>query len=306
MAPTATEQWKIGDVTITKVVEFAAWQPLEFLGQMLPSFSPEEAESIDWFSPVYIEDGKVAFSVHSYLIETPTRKLVVDTGVGNGRTRANELLHNLDTSYLEEFRKVWEPADVDGVICTHLHVDHVGWNTRQVDGKWVPTFPNAQYHFVKQEFDFWKSVVDAPDGDGGLEGWARETADVDAVFADSVQPIADAGLIAWAEPNSRITPEVSFVPSHGHTPGHVSVLVESRGESAVITGDLMHSACQLARPDWSAVVDSDQEASTEARQALLERYADTSTILLGSHFGTPNGGRVVRDGDAYRLVPVRG
>ncbi|MGW3882831.1 MBL fold metallo-hydrolase [Streptomyces sp. NPDC005055] len=302
----ATEQWKIGDVTIMKIVEFETWQPVEFLGEVLPSSSPEEVESIDWFGPSYIKDGKVLFSVHLYLVQTPTRKLVVDTGNGNDKTRAIPWFHKMSTGFIEDFGKVWDPADVDAVVCTHLHGDHVGWNTRLVEGKWVPTFPNARYHLVKQEYDHWKAYAESEHGGDGYSEWAAQAVDGVAVFEDSVRPIADAGLITWADPTERITPEVSLFPSHGHTPGHVSVLIESQGESAVITGDLMHCACQLARPGWFASIDTDREESTHARRATLERFADTPTVLLGSHFGTPSGGRIVRDGDAYRLLPVVG
>jgi len=162
---------------------------------------------------------------------------------------------------------------------------------------WVPTFGNATYHFVEQEYLYWKQFADNNDS-------ANPAFDVAAVFNDSVRPIVDAGLTAFVEPSANLTPQVALIPSYGHTPGHVSVLIESRGESAVITGDLMHTPCQIGRPDWSCVYDSDQDAAAATRQAFVERFADTSTMVIGTHFGTPSGVLVHRDGSAFRLSPV--
>ncbi len=162
-----------------------------------------------------------------------------------------------------------------------------------MDGRWPPTFPNATYYFVDQEYRHWERH-DSFD----------PMFDAAAVMSDSVRPIVDAGLATFVEPSAHLTPEVALIPSHGHTPGHVSVLIQSRGESAVITGDLMHTPCQIARPDWSSVFDTDQEAAAVTRQAFLERFADTPTMVIGTHFGTPSGCHIQRDGSTFRLSPV--
>jgi glyoxylase-like metal-dependent hydrolase (beta-lactamase superfamily II) len=203
----------------------------------------------------------------------------------------------LNTDYLTNFQNVWDPADVEGVISTHLHVDHVGWNTHLVDGQWVPTFGNATHYMIRSEHDYWKRLADNNDG-------VDPFLDAAAVFDDSVRPIVDAGLAKFVEPDAAITPEVTLIPSHGHTPGHISVLVESKGESAVITGDLMHMPCQMGRPEWSSAYDTDQAAATAARRKFLERFADTPTTVIGTHFGTPTGCRVQRDGTAFGLSPI--
>lgn len=293
------ERWTVGHVTISKVVEFERWVPIELLGEMLPKASTAEIEAMRWLRPHHLRDGEVCIGFYSFLIETPDSKLVVDTGVGNSKRRTAQHHNMLDTAYLQNFQQIWPCDDVDAVICTHLHVDHVGWNTHLVGGEWVPTFGNATHYFVKQEYEHWKTYAERG---GNAIGYT--VLDGRAVFEDSVQPIVDAGLATFIGPAERITSEVSVFPSHGHTPGHVSVFIESRGESAVITGDLMHSPCQIGHPDWSAIYDADPDAAAATRAAFLERFADTPTVVIGTHFGTPTGGRVHREGSGFRLSPA--
>jgi glyoxylase-like metal-dependent hydrolase (beta-lactamase superfamily II) len=292
-----TERWKIGDVTITKVVELEVWTPPEFLAEMLPSSTTREVAALDWLSPHYLRDGQFCVGVYSFLIDTPSRKLVVDTGVGNSKSRTSEMWNMLDTDYLTNFQRVWDPDDVEVIICTHLHVDHVGWNTHLVDEQWLPTFGNATHYMIEREYDHWKGLADTNDD-------VDPFLDAVATFNDSVRPIVDAGLATFVEPDAAITPEVTLIPSHGHTPGHVSVLVESKGESAVITGDLMHMPCQIGYPEWTCAYDTDKAVAASTRRKFLERFADTPTTVIGTHFGTPTGCRVQRDGAAFRLAPA--
>jgi glyoxylase-like metal-dependent hydrolase (beta-lactamase superfamily II) len=252
-----------------------------------------------WLQPDYVRDGTTSWGFHSFLIDTPRRRIVIDAAVGNAKPRVGQPIFNmLDTAYLENFRQVWEPDEVDAVVCTHMHVDHVGWNTRLDGEQWVPTFANAMYHFVQTEYDHWKWFADN-------NQLGNPTVDAATVFGDSVQPIVEAGLATFIEPDAMISPEVSVIPSRGHTPGHVSVLIQSKAESAVITGDLVHNPCWIGHPDWSTTYDSDPDAAAVTRRAFLERFADTPTIVLGTHFGTPTGCQIRRDGSSYRLVPLR-
>jgi glyoxylase-like metal-dependent hydrolase (beta-lactamase superfamily II) len=239
-----------------------------------------------------LRDGQFSVGIFSFLVETPEHKIVVDTAAGNAKPRTGPAFNMLDTNFLDDFRGIWEPEDVDSVVCTHLHADHVGWNTHLVDGRWLPTFTNAAHYFIEREYRYWKTY------DGGTPLF-----DAAAVFADSVQPVTEAGLVTFVEPSDRVTPEVALIGLHGHTPGHVSVLIESKGESAVITGDLMHFPCQVGYPHWSSVYDADQDAAAAARRQFLERFADTGTLVIGTHFGTPTGVKVHRDGTAFRLSP---
>ncbi|MFD9890516.1 MBL fold metallo-hydrolase [Amycolatopsis sp. NPDC059027] len=300
------EQWNVGDISITKVEETESWAPLEFLLRVLPASTVEEIERIEWLKPTYLNDGKVNVLVHSLLVETPTHRVVVDTGLGNGKKRLAPVFDDLDTDFLERFEKVWRREEVDGVLSTHLHIDHVGWNTMFEDGRWRPTFPNARYHFVREEYAHWKAFAEDPRAREAYTEYGYTMVDAVAVFEDSLKPIEDAGLITWVEPGQVVVPGISLIATAGHTPGHVSVLVEDGGESAVITGDLFHCQAQIARPDWSAEMDSDTEAATRARRDFLARFADSPTLVLGTHFGTPTAGRVVRDGETYKLVPERG
>ena len=148
----------------------------------------------------------------------------------------------MQTGFLKDFEAAgFSRESIDVVLCTHLHIDHVGWNTMLVDGKWVPTFPNARYLMGRAEFDYWKAAPGS-------------TAGEPAVFADSVQPVWDAGLVDLVASDHQVCPEVSLVPTPGHTIDHVSVRIVSKGEEAVITGDFVHHPCQLAHPDWDTKV----------------------------------------------------
>jgi glyoxylase-like metal-dependent hydrolase (beta-lactamase superfamily II) len=176
---------------------------------------------------------------------------------------------------------------IDTVMCTHLHVDHVGWNTMLVDGEWVPTFPNARYLMAKTEFEYWQAK--------------RDQADQVAIFDDSVKPVFDAGLVDLVNTSHQICDEVRLVPTVGHTPGHCSVSITSKGHSALITGDFVHHPCQMAWPAWASSADFDQEQSTRTRREVFTRLAGTPTLVIGTHFAGATAGHIVRDGDAFRL-----
>jgi glyoxylase-like metal-dependent hydrolase (beta-lactamase superfamily II) len=287
-----TMMWKLGDVTIRKVAELEGALPGGGEGTMIPNATPEEVRKMPWLTPDFAtEEGFIRVAVQALLVETPTRRIVVDTCVGNDKQRSgNPLFNNLKTGFLDTFEAAsgWKRTDVDGVICTHLHVDHVGWNTMLVDGEWRPTFPNAAYYIARPE---WEHGPTSVDGDDGIR-----------IFADSVQPIVDAGLAQFVEPDERIGDEITLHPTPGHTPGHMSVRIRSGGVAATITGDMIHHACQIGRPDWYSGFDDDREAATATRQAFLASVADKGEIVFGTHFGGPTAGLVVSDGDRYRFV----
>ena len=271
--------------------------PIEFLGHVLPSASSTEIEALQWLHPDYVCDGATQVGYYSFLIQASGAKVVVDTAVGNSKPRALERFNMLDTAYPANFRAVWNFDDVDAVVSTHQHPDHVGWNTRLMDGAWVPTFGSATYYFVEPEYQYWKQFVDNNDP-------VSPAFDAVNVFNDSIRPVVDAGLASFVGPDAVIASGVALLPSHGHTPGHVSVLIESNGDCAVITGDLMHSPCQVGYPEWSSTYDFDQQAAAVTRRAFLDRFADTGTLVIGTHFGTPTGVLVQRDGSTFRLTPA--
>jgi glyoxylase-like metal-dependent hydrolase (beta-lactamase superfamily II) len=175
------------------------------------------------------------------------------------------------------------------VLCTHLHFDHVGWNTRLVEGKWVPTFPQARYLFGRREWQHWKHLRDT-DGYHHMDH-----------LQDSIDPIVAAGLEQFIDADFRLTDEVSLIATPGHTPGHVSVLIDSRGEQAVITGDLMHNPIQIAIPATEARFDMDKPQAARTRCDFVQRFCNTNTLVIGSHFAEPTAGRIVPDGKAWKL-----
>ena len=277
-------RWKVGDVTITQVVEL---ETASIGSMVLPQATPALVKAIPWLTPHFIDaEGRLLFSINALLVESGGRRIVVDTCLGNDKERPFREFNRLSGPFLRDLEQAGAPRTaVDLVLCTHLHVDHVGWNTMKVDEQWVPTFPNARYLFARKEWEYWK---DEPEEFG-------------PVVTDSVRPIVSAGLADLVEMDHKLTDEVWLEPTPGHTPGHVSVRIRSAGEDAVITGDMIHHPCQIANPDWSSAVDYDKDQSRATRSDFLRRYADQPILVIGTHFVAPTAGRIVRDGDAYRL-----
>jgi len=284
-------QWTIGEVTVTRVVEFESPVPYREDSPFFPGATPEVLRTMPWLYPHFAdEDGTLKLSVHALLVDGPGGlRLIVDTCVGNDKPRNMTRQRPLHRPFLKHMEEAgWPRESVNTVVCTHLHVDHVGWNTMLGDdGKWVPTFPNAQYLIGRAEYEHWIKDDDA---------------EQKAIMADSVKPIFDAGVARMVEMDHRISNEVRLIPTTGHTPGHVSVLIESQGESAIITGDMMHHPAQIGRPDWSPSFDSDKEAARVTRRAMLKDWADQPILVIGTHFAAPTAGHVKRDGDTFRFA----
>ncbi|GLQ94440.1 MBL fold metallo-hydrolase [Dyella acidisoli] len=277
--------WQVGRVKITRIVEMDLPVPVECVRQATAA----ELRKLAWLYPHFVseDDSILKLSVHALLVEAPGLRLVVDTCVGNDRPREITGGEPLATPFLQHLDEAgWSRDGVDAVVCTHLHVDHVGWNTMLENGKWVPTFPKARYLIGRQEYEFWRTYDDE---------------EQQTMLGDSIKPVFDAGLVQLVELDHVISPEIRLTPSIGHTPGHVSVMIESEGERAVITGDMTHHPCQLAHPDWM-FGDSDPDAAVLTRWRLFAEWADRPTLVIGTHFAAPTAGRVVRDGAAFRLA----
>jgi len=275
--------WKIGDVRVTQIVELTTASLGPYL---LPQATPEALAQIPWMHPFVDAEGRLVLSIHALVVESRGQVLLVDTCIGNDKVRSYPRWNGMQTDFLDRFEAAgFATGRVDTVLCTHMHVDHVGWNTRLVDGRWQPTFGNARYLFAEDEWAYWKT----------------EPQEFGPVVEDSVQPIFDAGLADLVPQDHRVTDEVWLEPTPGHTPGHVSVHIRSRGEEAVITGDMIHHPCQIAHPHWSSTADWDQSASAETRTTFLGRYADRPVLVIGTHFAGPTAGHIVRDGGAFRL-----
>jgi glyoxylase-like metal-dependent hydrolase (beta-lactamase superfamily II) len=243
---------------------------------------------MSWLYPHFVseDDSTLNMSVHALLVEAPGIRRVVDTCVGNDRPREITGGEPLATPFLQQLTEAgWSRDGVDAVVCTHLHVDHVGWNTMLENGRWVPTFPKARYLIGRREYEFMSAVEDE-------EQQTR--------LGDSIRPILEAGLVDLVEMDHVISPEIRLVPSIGHTPGHVSVMIESEEQRAVITGDIAHHPCQIARPDWR-LGDHDPEAARLTRSHLFADWADQSILVIGTHFAAPTAGHVVRDGATLKF-----
>jgi glyoxylase-like metal-dependent hydrolase (beta-lactamase superfamily II) len=281
-------KWKIGDVTVTRIVEMEIPIPWSEEHAFLKEATPDVLKGMAWLFPHFCTPaGEVILSFHALLVETPSTRIVVDTCIGNDKPRKELGMQSLSTPFLEHMKEAgWPPESVDVVVCTHLHVDHVGWNTRLEGGKWVPTFPNARYLIGSEEHRHWSA-----EGDN----------DQQQILADSVQPIFDAGLADYVEMDHRICREVQLQPTVGHTPGHVSVVIQSKGETAFITGDALHHPCQMAHPEWRPSVDVFPDRAEATTRRLLKDAADSGALFIGTHFSGPTAGRVVRDGDVWRL-----
>ncbi|HXA21998.1 MAG TPA: MBL fold metallo-hydrolase [Acetobacteraceae bacterium] len=281
--------WRIGDVEVARIVEVNAFE--DNISMLLKDETAEFVKQYDWLRPHFATaEGLMKISFQAFVLRSRGKNVMIDTCIGADRKREYDVFCNLKTSFLEDLAVAGFPAaSIHAVLCTHLHFDHVGWNTHLVNGRWVPTFPQARYLFGKQEFDHWKLLRET----GGYHNVEH--------LHDSIDPIVSAGLAEYIAADYRLTDEVSLFATPGHTPGHVSVLIQSRGEAAVITGDLMHHPIQLAEPLRHGNFDMDKAQGALTRRAFVERFGDSKVMVIGSHFCDPTAGWVVRDGQGWKL-----
>ena len=282
-------KWRVGEVTVTKIVELEVTGGSRFI---LPQATPEAVLPIDWLQPDFADErGRLKMSIHALVVETPSRRIVVDTCLGNDKeNRRIPTWNKLQTSFLADLAAAGYPREtIDTVICTHLHVDHVGWNTMLA-----------------------RRPLGSDLSKGALPDGPRRVRALDDTRTNG-DDMAQCSRIRWprsgtpassisSRPTHRICDEISLVPTLGHTPGHVSVRIASQGEAALITGDFMHHPCQIARPEWSSTADSDPLEARRTRERMLAGLADTPTLVIGTHFAGRTAGHVVRDGDAFRLA----
>ena len=233
-------------------------------------------------------------SFHCFVLRTARHIILVDTCVGNDKERPmRPMWHRRQGAFLERLKAAGvTPEAVDFVLCTHLHADHVGWNTRLVDGRWVPTFPRARYLIAETEYQFWRRQYDsnppAPVAYGS--------------FADSVLPVAASGQAVMVRSDHAVETGIYLEAAPGHTPGNVIIHVEDGDAHAALCGDVLHHPVQLAHPAWSTRFCADPALSQATRAAFLRRYADTETRVLTGHFQAPTLGRIVRAGRAYDFI----
>lgn len=245
----------------------------------------------------HAESGKVMSSMHSWLVRDGKHAILIDTGCGNAKTRALPVFqrfHQLNLPYLERLAAAGvQPEDVTLVICTHLHIDHVGWNTVLKDGTWRPTFPNARYIFARGEFDHWRSPM-------GLAGFPENGPVID----DSVMPVIEAGQAELVEDDARILDGIELAPAPGHTAGQIMVTLSSGRDAAVFPGDTLHQPMQVYRPVWNSRFCEQADTARATRRRVLDFCADRGALLMPAHFGAPHCGRIKRSADGYAFAPA--
>ena len=282
----------VGDVDISRVVE--SEEPLLSPSELYPDWSEAMVEeNRDWLVPRFFDpdSGLLVITIQSFLLKTRHHTILVDACAGNHKERKRPFFDQREWPWLSALAATGtSPADIDYVLCTHLHVDHVGWNTRLRDGRWVPTFAKAKYLFSRADWEFWK-------GQSAAHGLAR-TGDY---FADSVLPIFEAGQAVLVDGLHEIEEGIWLEPTPGHSPGHVVVHVQSGGQEAILSGDLMHHPLQCRYPDWSTNFCQDQALSRRTRRQFLERYCGTGVFVVPAHFPTPTGGFIEARQEAFRF-----
>jgi glyoxylase-like metal-dependent hydrolase (beta-lactamase superfamily II) len=282
-----------GDLTIHRIIE----QEGTFLSalEMLPSLTPEVlAENRAWMQAANALDARdvLILCFQSYVVQTPHHTILIDSCIGNDKPRPQRPKWNMktDDTYMRALSAAGlSVGDIDYVMCTHLHVDHVGWNTRLENGRWVPTFPNARHVFAKTEFDYWMGVH------------AKTPV---PVIEDSVMPIVEAKRFEVVGNDHQIGDHVRIVPTPGHTPGHSAFALGRGKDEAVFSGDLIHSPIQARYPEMSMKFDVDQAEAAKTRRSFLERYCDTDTLCCTAHFPSPSVGKIRRWGDGFSCEAV--
>ncbi|HKM65272.1 MAG TPA: MBL fold metallo-hydrolase [Acidisphaera sp.] len=283
---------RIGDVEIHRIVEQEG--PLFDALTFFPTLGKERLDELrSWLCPRFLsDDGRLVLCVQSYVVRTSRHTIMIDTCVGNHKQRPARPFWHMMTS--DRYERNLAAAglrveDIDFVMCTHLHVDHVGWNTRLADGRWVPTFPNARYVFADRELDFWtERHKTAPEACPWM--------------ADSVLPIVAAQRADTVASSYAFDDLVRLVPTPGHTIDHFSVQVGHRAADAIITGDMVHSPLQVRLPEVGMMSDYDSAQAGATRRSLFGQYCDTPTLFCAAHFPSPSTGRIVRRGETFDFV----
>jgi len=289
----------IGDARITGVIEYSGpTHPPDFL---YPAVDKAERDAVlkanaHWLAPSHYAPGvdRLIVTIQLWVLRAGGNVILTDSGVGNRKPRPAERMDRLNTLVMPWLESIGAgPDQVTHVVMTHMHTDHVGWNTVEKDGKWVPTFPKARYLFPKEEFDYWQAQYDS--GDKGVNGGSH---------VDSVLPIIEAGLADFMDGKSEVAGCLAPEPVPGHAPGMLSFRLRSRGEEGLFTADVMHNAIQIVRPDWNDRYCLWPDQALQSRAAVLKRAADRGALIMPMHLGAPYCGYVRRQGDGYAFEPA--
>jgi glyoxylase-like metal-dependent hydrolase (beta-lactamase superfamily II) len=277
---------KIGEVEVWRILD---WHGLFLTPEALFPNAPEDvAQIIEDLAPGSVDaaSGRLILPVQGFLLKTPSQVILIDACLGNHKTAGfDDWAGRDDGRFLAGLTAAGvTPAEIDVVFCTHLHVDHVGWNTRLENGQWVPTFPNARYLL--------------PEAD--VEHYGKDAGET---YTESVLPVIAAGQAELVRGSHEVADGITLFPTPGHTPGHSSVMIDSGGARAVITGDAIHSTAQCAHPHWQFKFDTDGEAAVDSRRQLLEMAAERGPAVIGSHFTLPSLGRIEGTGGVFTWTP---
>jgi glyoxylase-like metal-dependent hydrolase (beta-lactamase superfamily II) len=290
------ESITLGDVTVTRITEWEGCAPIT--AQLAPEGGREVWERhSSWLAPRFWnrESNEVVTCSASYLVRSAGKNILIDTASGNGKERPYfPLSSHLDTPYIQDLGRAGvKPEDVDIVVCTHLHFDHVGWNTVLENREWVPTFPNASYLFTLEDFDYWNPLNDTKP----LGALVNQNA-----YEDSIAPIHNAGQAVLWSGSHTIDENLSLVAAPGHTPGSAIVTLESGSDRAIFIGDVLNNPIQIVEPHWNSCFCEDPQQARRTRREVLSRAADTNALLLANHFAGGHAAEIRRTGDRFRIV----
>jgi glyoxylase-like metal-dependent hydrolase (beta-lactamase superfamily II) len=292
-----SERWEFGEIAITCVVEAQTEHiPPELF---FADATAERVAAHDWVSPTWADEhGRIGLRVQALVVETPTRRILVDPCVGNGKTLTLPFWNDQSFPFLERFHDAgFDPATIDVVLHTHLHEDHIGWDTHRVGGEWVATFPNARHVYVREALDALR---------------ASQRPDAEQSLRESIDPIIAAGLADLVDDPATAPLDLgeglSLVATPGHMVAHVSLWIEPKdsSERVLITGDFVHHPVQLSEPDWAEVGDVDADLARTTRRRMFDEAAATRAFVIGTHFPTETAGRIVPHGDVWRFTPLDG
>jgi glyoxylase-like metal-dependent hydrolase (beta-lactamase superfamily II) len=285
-------QWTFGATSLQRIVELeeSMMPPFEIYGDCTQAHLDQHRH---WLVPRFQNpaSGLLVLTIQSFLVRQNGLTILVDTCGGNDKERVRPHFHRQNRPWLDTLRKTGVgPQDIDIVLCTHLHVDHVGWNTRLDNGRWVPTFPNARYLISQREWDYWRNA--------GPAALVR-TGDF---ITDSVLPIIQSGQADLIDDTHAIKGDISLEPAHGHTPGQTIMRIGSGSGQALLCADLMHHPLQVRYPQWSTRFCVDPAMARQTRMNFLKDHANSGRLVFPTHFPNPTGGTIVRDGGDYRFV----
>jgi glyoxylase-like metal-dependent hydrolase (beta-lactamase superfamily II) len=285
---------RVGDAEIRPVLEMALTKrPIAWLGADAALIEANR----QWLAPYFLEDGDTwSLNFQSWILHIDDKIVVVDPCTGNGRPHPLPQFDMLDTPFLERFCETGvKPADVNYVFCTHMHHDHCGWNTQLRDGRWVPTFPNARYLFLRREYDRWN-----PSAAG-----YRAVEYNEGVFERSILPVVEAGLADLVLDHHRVSASLKIEPANGHTLGHAMLRLSSRAQEAIFTGDAFHHPLQLTEPELQFGDCDDLAQAISTRRQLIELGLTTGALLIPAHFPFPHAGWVRRSEDRVVFDAIR-